>query len=115
MNNVFRLIVGITLLVSPRIAAGADEMVTEKQAGGAQVTARLLQRNDDRVVLDLGHEVVTVDAKRVLSIGGPEYHPEGQTRQQEFFTVGRLDEAPVPELVKLHGDAVLTVTTPVGM
>lgn len=115
MNNIFRLVIGITLLVSPRIVAQADEVVTVKLTGGAQVTARLLQRNDDRVVLDLGHEVVTVDAKRVLSIGGPEFQPEDQTREQDFYTLGRLDEAPVPELVKRHGDAVVTVTTPVGL
>lgn len=115
MNNMFRLVVGIALLVLPQIAAQADEVVTVKLAGGAQVTARLLQRNDDRVVLDLGHEVVTIDAKQVLSIGGPEFQPEGQTRKQEYYTLGRLDEAPVPELVKRHGDAVVTVTTPVGM
>ena len=115
MNNVFRLFVGIALLVFPQITVGGDDVVTVKLAGGAQVTARLLQRNDDRVVLDLGHEVVTVDAKRVLSIGGPEHQPEGQTREQDYYTLGRLDEAPVPELVKRHGDAVVTVTTPVGL
>ena len=115
MNNLFRLVIGVALLQLPRVAVGDDEVVTVKLAGGAQVTARLLQRNDDRVVLDLGHEVVTVDAKQVLSIGGPEHQPEGQTREQEYYTLGRLDEAPVPELVKRHGDAVVTVTTPVGL
>ena len=110
-----RLTLGMVLIVTPWSALRADEVVTVKLAGGAQVTARLLQRNDDRVVLDLGHEVVTVDAKRVLSIGGPESQPEGQTRQQDYYTLGRLDEAPVPELVKRFGDAVATVTTPVGL
>lgn len=110
-----RIALAIVLILSPLSAVRADEVVTVKLAGGAQVTARLLQRNDDRVVLDLGHEVVTVDAKRVLSIGGPEQQPEGQTRQQDYYTLGRLDEAPVPELVKHYGDAVVTVTTPVGL
>jgi len=117
-NNLLRTLACIALMVSPQIFAladEADEVVTVKLAGGAQVTARLLQRNDDRVVLDLGHEVVTVDAKRVLSIGGPEHQPEGQTREQDYYTLGRLDEAPVPELVRRHGDAVVTVTTPVGL
>jgi serine protease Do len=110
-----RLALGVLLLAASQCAARADEVVTVKLAGGAQVTARLLQRNDDRVVLDLGHEVVTVDAKRVLSIGGPEHQPEEQTRQQDYYTVGQLEEAPVPELVKRYGDAVVTVTTPVGL
>jgi len=93
----------------------ADEVVTVKLAGGAQLTATLLQKTDDRVVLDLGHEVVTVDAKRVLSISSPERQATGQTAEREFYTLGRLDEAPVPQLVKRFGDAVVTVSTPSGM
>jgi serine protease Do len=121
MNNLFRTMIGIALSLSPQVAVsadesvGSDEVVTVKLAGGAEVTARLLLQNDDRVVLDLGHEIVTIDAKRVLSIGGPEHQPAGQTRKQDYYTLGRLDEAPVPELVKRHGDAVVTVTTPVGL
>lgn len=93
----------------------ADEVVTVKLAGGAQLTATLLQKTDDRVVLDLGHEVVTVDAKRVLSISSPEQQASGQTNSREFYTLGRLDDAPVPQLVKRFGDAVVTVSTPSGM
>ena len=92
-----------------------DEVVTVKLSGGAQLTAKLLQRNEDRIVLDLGHEVVTVDAKRVLSIGGPEHQAEGQTKRQDYYTLGRLEEAPVAELVKQFGDSVVTVTTPGGL
>jgi len=102
-------------LVVTASTACANDIVTVKLAGGAEVTATLLQRNDDRVVLDLGHEVVTVDAKRVLSIGGPEHQPESQTSDQSYFTLGRLDESSVSELVRRYGDAVVTVTTPSGM
>ncbi len=115
MNKIVPAILFLSFATLSETRTHADEVVTVKLAGGAQVTATLLQRNDDRVVLDLGHEVVTVDAKRVLSIGGPEHQPEGQTREQDYYTLGRLDEAPVPELVKRFGDAVVTVTTPVGM
>lgn len=115
MKKIATSILFLSLITLAESHARAGEVVTVKLAGGAQVTATLLQRNDDRVVLDLGHEVVTVDANRVLSIGGPEHQPEGQTRQQEYYTLGRLDEAPVPELVKRFGDAVVTVTTPVGL
>jgi len=95
--------------------AEAEELVTVKLAGGAQITATLLQKNDDRVVLDLGHEVITLDAKRVLSTTTSNQQPEGRTRKQSYYTTGRLDEAPVSQLVKRFGDAVVTVTTPVGM
>jgi len=104
----------ITLCFGARLLS-AGEVVTVKLAGGAQITATLLQKNDERVVLDLGHEVVTVDAKRVLSIGGPEQQMKGQVEAQGFYTLGRLDDAPVAQLVKRFGDAVVTVSTPSGM
>lgn len=110
-----RILTLTVLLLSPGVIQAEDEVVTVKLSGGAQLTAKLLQRNDDRVVLDLGHEVVTVDAKRVLSVGGPEFEAEGQTRQREYYTLGRLEEAPVAELVKQFGDSVVTVTTPGGL
>ena len=115
MNNMLRLVFGLALFLSFPAIVHSDEVVTVKLAGGAQLTAKLLQQNEDRLVLDLGHEVVTVDAKRVLSIGGPEHQQEGQTRKQDSYTLGRLDEAPVPELVKRFGDAVVTVTTASGL
>lgn len=113
MNMRYLAFMCISLVATNSGVAG--EIVTVKLAGGAQLTATLLQQTDDRVVLDLGHEVVTVDAKRVLSINKPEQVAKGQTDDREFYTLGRLDEAPVPQLVKRFGDAVVTVSTPSGM
>ncbi len=96
-------------------AAQTGEVVTVKLSGGAQLTATLLQKTDERVVLDLGHEVFAFDAKRVLSISSSEQVTKGQTSSQEFYTLGRLDEAPVPQLVKRFGDSVVTVKTTSGM
>jgi len=115
MNFILRNFIYCSVLLAPLARVSADEIVTVKLAGGAQVTATLLQKTEDRVVLDLGHEVLTFDAKRVLSIGGPEHQPEGQTAAKDFFTLGRLEEMPVPQLVKRFGDAVVTVSTPSGM
>ncbi len=96
-------------------SAHSEEIVTVKLAGGAQLTATLLQKTEDRVVLDLGHEIVSFDAKRVLSMVSPEQDAKGQTAAQGFYTLGRLDERPVSQLVKRFGDAVVTVSTPSGM
>lgn len=101
--------------LSLRPVAYGQDVVTVKLAGGAQLTASLLQRNDQRVVLDLGYEVVTIDAKRVLSITKPEEEAKSQTSSRDFFTLGRLEEAPVPQLVRRFGDAVVTVSTPSGL
>lgn len=105
----------MAVLLMPAGMAKADDVVVVKLSGGAQLTATLLQKTDDRVVLDLGHEVVTVNAKRVLSITRPEQEVEGETEAQDFYMLGRLEEAPVPKLVKRFGDAVVTVSTPSGM
>lgn len=95
--------------------AQAEEIVTVKLSGGAQLTATLLQETDDRVVLDLGDEVVTIDKKRILGEVSRGAESKGQTTKREFFTLGRLDEMPVPQLVRRFGDAVVTVSTPSGM
>jgi serine protease Do len=113
-KNILHWLCCFAAFVLPGRSEAAD-VVTVKLAGGAEVTATLLQKNEDRVVLDLGHEVVTVDAKRVLSIGGPELPSDGQVKSQEFYTLGRLDDAPVAQLVKRFGDAVVTVSTPDGL
>ena len=110
----------IVLVLPPSLlhaegAAQTGEIVTVKLSGGAQLTATLLQKTDDRVVLDLGREVLTFDAKRVLSISSPEQAAKGQTSDQKFYTLGRLDEMPVPQLVKRFGDSVVTVKTTSGM
>lgn len=103
-----------SLTVNSQVAS-AGEIVTVKLSGGAELTATLLQKSDDRIVLDLGYEVVTIDAKRVLSIDSPEQEAKSQTKNEDFYTLGRLDEAPVHKLVKRFGDAVVTVSTPSGM
>ncbi len=115
LNGFLRIVVCSLVLSATLAAAEVGEIVTIKLSGGAQLTATLLQRTDDRVVLDLGHEIVTVDAKRVLSISSPDQEAKGQTSAREFYTLGRLDEMPVPQLVKRFGDAVVTVKTPSGM
>jgi len=44
------------------------EQATVSLVGGAKITAELLRENDQGVVLDLGHDVVQIPAKRVLSV-----------------------------------------------
>ncbi len=105
----------LLLLSTYASRAACEEIVTVKLSGGAQLTATLLQETDDRVVLDLGDEVVTIDKKRVLGEVSRGEQAKGQTSQREFYTLGRLDEMPVPQLVRRFGDAVVTVSTPSGL
>lgn len=115
MNRLTRLSLCCLISLCCGFAVQAEEIVTVKLSGGAQLTATLLQETDDRVVLDLGDEVVTIDKKRILGEVSRGAESKGQTTKREFFTLGRLDEMPVPQLVRRFGDAVVTVSTPSGM
>ncbi len=93
----------------------ADELVTVTLKSGARITATLLRQNDEGIVLDLGHDVVTLSARRVLAMAAADKAAPKTDAANGVFTVGRLEEAPVAELVKRYGDAVVVVTTPAGI
>ena len=103
---------------APDVAPAATQIgqvVTVQLSGGAKVTGTLLRRNDQGVVLDLGHDAVTIPANRVLAIQKPDQAQARARKERGFFTLGRLPEAPVPELVKRFGDAAIIVKTPRGL
>jgi serine protease Do len=107
---------GLLLVVAAITPAGsADEIVTVTLRSGAQITANLLRKNDETIVLDLGHGVVAIETRRVLGIRRPDQEEARNEQDQGFFTLGRLPESPVPELVKRFGDCVVIVKTPVGL
>jgi hypothetical protein len=50
------------------VSAWGAEIVTVTLVGGGRVTAPLLRQSDEGVVLDLGHDVLQIPAKRVLDV-----------------------------------------------
>ncbi|MBI2823643.1 MAG: trypsin-like peptidase domain-containing protein [Planctomycetia bacterium] len=108
---------GFALLIVFATAAGtpAGEQVTVTLVGGAKITAELLRENDQGIVLDLGHDVLHIPAKRLLGIdrGASQSAQETQS-DRGIFVTGRLAPADVPELVKRCGDAVVMVKTAIG-
>ncbi len=97
-------------------AAAADaEQVTVTLVGGTKITAELLRRNDEGVVLDLGHDVMHIDAAHVLDVTAADGDEPATTQSQDIFTVGRLGAAPVNELVDRVGDSVVMVRTAAGL
>jgi serine protease Do len=97
-------------------AAGAAEMVTATLVGGSRVTAPLLRRNDDGIVLDLGFDVLQVPAAKLLDVRADAAEADaGQETQHDIFRTGRLDAREVPELVKRFGEAVVMVRNPGGL
>jgi len=92
------------------------KQVTVTLAGGSTLTATLLRRNDQGVVLDLGHDVLHIPAQRILNI--VDARPDAANELAEhhdIFTVGRLDPAPVGDLVKRYGDSAGMVKTARGL
>lgn len=96
--------------------AAEPAMVTVTLVGGAKLTAPLLRENSESLVLDLGHDVVTLPAKRVLDVVRQgEQAATSSVQQRDIYQVGRLEAAPVPELVRRFGDSVVMVKTPAGL
>ena len=96
-------------------AAHAGQQVTVTLVGGAKITAELLRENDQGIVLDLGHDVLQIPAKRLLGIDREATQTAEQSHQNRgIFLTGRAAPADVPELVKRCGDSVVMVKTPVG-
>lgn len=95
----------------------ADEVVTVRLSSGAQITGPLLRQNDEGVVIDLGSEVVAIPARQVVEIVHDVSGGSVQDASQAFdiYSQGKLKRAAVTKLVDTYGDAVLTVTTPVGV
>lgn len=104
------------LLAAGMVPSGVEgQSVTVTLQGGAQITAGVLRRNSETIILDLGHDVLSLDARRVVGIQDPENQPTVSEKDEGTYTIGRLDDAPVPELVRQFGDAVVIVKTASGL
>ena len=102
-------------------SAQGVETVTVTLVGGTKITAPLLRQNDEGVVLDLGYDVLHVPAKKLLDVqkqepktGGKPAAGSLEVADQGLFTVGRLEAAEVPELVRRHGDSVVMIRNAAG-
>jgi serine protease Do len=111
----FSMLVLVLLAAATRLAAAA-EVVTVTLVGGGRVTAPLLRRNDDGVVLDLGFEALQIPAKRVLDVRTETDSTAAVAENDhDIFRTGRLEAREVPELVKRFGEAVVMVRNPGGL
>ncbi len=107
------IVLAFLLIAAPRAQAG--QQVTVTLVGGAKVTAELLRENEQGVVLDLGHDVLHVPAKRLLGIDRGATQSNEETNQDRgIFLTGRAAPADVPELAKRCGDSVVLVKTAIG-
>lgn len=104
------------VLALAAVPAAAAEIVTVTLVGGGRITAPLLRRNDDGVVLDLGFEALQIPAKRILDVSAEAEQTATRAEQdRDIFRTGRLEAREVPELVKRFGEAVVLVRNPGGL
>jgi len=100
-------------------ALGAAEEVTFELRGGTRISAPILKETEEVVVLDLGDEVLALRRDRILrriegesGDGGEE---TGIDTSAGIYRTGRLAAAPVDELVRRFGDAVVVIETGTGL
>jgi serine protease Do len=111
-----RLLLLSLLATLGAVPVAAAELVTVTLVGGGRVTAPLLRRNDDGVVLDLGFEALQIPAKRVLDVRTEtDSKAAVAENDHDIFRTGRLEAREVPELVKRFGEAVVMVRNPGGL
>lgn len=111
-----RTFMALILLALTAVHAAAAELVTVTLVGGGRITAPLLRRNDDGVVLDLGFEALQIPAKRILDVSTEAEQTAARAEQdRDIFRTGRLEAREVPELVKRFGEAVVLVRNPGGL
>ncbi len=108
----------LALLAGAAPLAGdeAQGRVTVTLTGGARIDAELLRRTEDRVILDLGHDVISVPRSQVLDVRAHAGDDEPLLAEDGgIYSTGRLEAAPVSDLVNRHGDSVFMVRTPAGL
>ena len=108
------LLAGLATALAVGPAPAAFDRITFEN--GTEIIAEVLKNDARNVVVDLGFDVILVPAEEVLRI-----EPADATEQTSssgadaLYRTGRLAPAPVHELVKQSGDAVVMVKTPSGL
>ena len=84
--------------------------------GGAEVVGDLLDRNDDRVVIDLGYTVLSIPVEEILELAplAADYTPIEEHELALFRSGGTARPASVSENVTRLGASVVQVSTPTG-
>ncbi|MFA5256821.1 MAG: trypsin-like peptidase domain-containing protein [Opitutales bacterium] len=95
----------------------ASELSRIELSQGGVVEARILDERPDRLVVDLGFSVISIPRDSIASVR--EIDPDGSvaavSRDNLFRVENNAPFLSVKELSQHVGDAVVTVTTPVGL
>ena len=107
----------ITLVLSAPLARSATVVLNS----GVEVNAPVLQETEDRVVVDLGHEVLSLPRRQVREVRAAAGADAPPPAVDQAFVEGLYQSAnggpemPVQEHVKRLGEAVVEIRTPTGL
>ena len=101
-------------LLAPCFTVSSMEHQRLVLENGAEVIAPILYDDAQRVLIDLGFEVLSLPKGQVRHRASQQ-EVASAVAQRDLYQVGRLSSAPVGELVERHGDSVIMVSTPVGL
>jgi serine protease Do len=106
----------IALFIALLLPLSLSALSRIELAQGGSIVARVIDDRDDRIVVDLGFGVLTIPRESVVSVS--EEHQSAPSVAGNGALYRNEDNAPtlsVKELAQRVGDAVVTVTTPVGL
>ena len=95
-----------------------NQVVTATLVGGGKVTGTLLRWTEAGVAIDLQYDVLNLPNNRVLDVTAENPADDAAVDAQEtagLYTTGRLEAAPIPNLVDRYGDSVVLVRTAGGL
>ena len=113
MSFIVKIIVCISLL-SPLLVVG--KIKVELHNGGL-IEATLLKKTDEKLILDLGFEVLSVPQKEIVRVfeSKEQMVPEFIVGDSLFTSSMNRRAAPLRDLVDDLGKAVVMIRTPVGL
>lgn len=99
------------------VTGSATVAETIRLEGGQTITAEVLRSYADRVVVDLGFELLAIPRDRIRKIEKEQAADEGGKvrRTADLYSTARLPEADIQTLARRFGEGVVLVSTPSAM
>jgi len=105
----------LSLAILGAIPLSASNLSRIELSQGGTIEAKVLEKRDDRIVVDLGFSVLTIPTDSVVSIKEIALENKADASPCFFRTENSAPLMSVKELAEKVGEAVVTVSTPVGL
>lgn len=109
----------ILMMFLTLLRLGAQEKTKRATAtleNGVVISGTILRDSTAGLVFDLGYDVLQVPRKKVLELKFADQEElPAKMRQEDIYSIGRLNPAGVKTLVDKHGDSVVMVKTVSGL